>query len=402
MWLRDLKLVLPDGVVARGALEIVDDRIGSVVVGDPPPGVSALHAQGLTAIPGLIDLHGDMLERDIEPRPNAFFPIDLALYELDKRMASAGFTTAFAAVGFSWHKKDLRTQEIATEIIETIGAHRHDLLVEFFVHARFEINNPDTGSILEGLLARGLVQLVSLMDHTPGQGQYSDIGRYIDFMEKWLGIPRELLEGDAKTKMTARIEENFAAPRDWESAEEVCRVARRYGIPIASHDDDTHAKIDRMGAMGVTISEFPVTREAAEYARARGMSTIMGAPNAYRGSSNTGNLSARAAVEAGLVDVLATDYFTPAPLNAAYKLANEGVLPLHRAIALVSANAAAAVGLTDRGRLESGLLADIALIEEGTHPRVRAVLKRGTPIYWDSHMQRLSQLPVASLVEGDS
>lgn len=288
---------------------------------------------------------------------------------------------------------DVRTQEKATQIIHAIRRERDKLMVDLRVHARFEIANPTTASILEELLQNQMVDLVSLMDHTPGQGQYADITRYIDFMVKWLDIPREMLENNAKERMKSRIEANAEVLRDWNEAAEVCRLAREYGIPIASHDDDKPAKIDRMREMGMTISEFPVTMEAAQYAREHGVHIIMGAPNAFRGESNTGNLSALTAVKEGLVDILATDYYPAAMLQAVYKIAREGIMPLHESIKLVTENAAAAVGLTDRGRIAVGLNADLVLLEEaGDYPRIRAVLRGGHPIYWDAHMARLSQL----------
>lgn len=390
MWLTDLKIVLPDRVVERGAINIENGVIAEIVEGDMRG--RGLSAVGLTLVPGMIDLHGDMLERDIEPRPNAFFPVDLSLYELDKRLAGTGVTTAFAAIGFAWHQNDLRTQKKATEIIRVINQKRDQLMVDFRVHARFEIANMETAAILEELLADKLVDMVSLMDHTPGQGQYADIGRYIDFMVKWLDIPREMLESNAKERMKARIEAINEVPRDWHLAAEVCRLAREHGKAIASHDDDKVEKIDQMHDLGVSISEFPVTLEAADYARKLGMHTIMGAPNAYRGESNTGNLSALQAIKAGLVDILASDYYPAAMLQSAFKLAREGVLPLHESIKLVAENPAAAVGLTDRGRIAVGLNADLVLVEEASdHPRIRAVLRDGHPIYWDAHMARLSQ-----------
>src|SRR5262249_22013281 len=142
MWLTDLKVVLPDRVLGRGAVNLEDGLIAEIVEGDMRG--RGLSAVGLTLLPGIVDLHGDMLERDIEPRPNAFFPVQVALYELDKRMAGAGITTAFAAVAFAWHQKDIRTQEKATEIIRVIHQERSRLMTDFRVHARFEINNPGT------------------------------------------------------------------------------------------------------------------------------------------------------------------------------------------------------------------------------------------------------------------
>jgi alpha-D-ribose 1-methylphosphonate 5-triphosphate diphosphatase len=393
MWLTDLCLVLPEGIVERGALFLEDGKIAEIVEGNAPePGIAL---PGMMALPGLIDLHGDMLERDIEPRPGARFPIDLALYELDKRLAATGITTAFAAVSFAWTKDDLRSQEKAQEIIEIINARQAELLVDMRVHARFEITNPNTAPILERLLDAGLVDLVSLMDHTPGQGQYKNIKKYVDFMTRWLGFQPEAVGEDLMQRVEQGVEVEAAKPRDWSIVREVVEIARSRQVPIASHDDDTVEKVEQMAAFGVTISEFPVSEVAARHARHEGMHVLMGAPNAYRGESTSGNLSAMDAIRGGLVDLLATDYFPAAMLHSAFRLAERGVLPLVESVKLVSQNAAAAVGLHDRGRLEAGLKADLVLVENNPqaseHPRVRGTLRDGVFIYQDSVLTHLTR-----------
>jgi alpha-D-ribose 1-methylphosphonate 5-triphosphate diphosphatase len=390
MWLNDLTLVLPDRVVERGALRIEGGRIAELH--DAPVQTDAPSMRGLIAIPGIIDLHGDMLERDIEPRPGARFPADIGLFELDKRLAASGITTAFPAIGFSWSKDDLRSQESATELINVVNALRNMLLVDMFVHARFEIGNRTTAPILAGLLEAGKIHLVSIMDHTPGQGQYKNIDRYISFMHKWLGAGDFTPDQSMIDKMKAAIEAQVAQPRDWSQVEEIAALARRYGVPMASHDDDTAEKVRRQADLGFRISEFPVTEIAAREAKANGLRVVMGAPNAYRRRSTSENLSAWEAVQAGLVDVLATDYFPAAMLHAAFLLADEGALPLHEAVNLVTANAADAVGLTDRGRLAVGLSADIVLVERARPYRVRGTIRHGLPIYWDVHMARLASV----------
>ncbi|MCS6836967.1 MAG: phosphonate metabolism protein PhnM [Anaerolineae bacterium] len=390
MWLTDLKLVLEDGVV-DGALRVLDGHIAEVVVGQAPQ--AGLSARGLYALPGLIDLHGDMLERDIEPRPGARFPTELALYELDKRLASSGITTAYAAVSFAWTTNDLRTQEKAEEIIRTIGARRAHLLVDTRVHARFEIGNPETAPLLERLLEEGLVELVSLMDHTPGQGQYKNVQKYVDFMTRWLGFDPEAIGADMIHKLENAVEVEAAKPRNWGIVREVAEVARRRHVPLASHDDDTEDKVEQMARYGVTISEFPVSLEAARAAHQRSMGVVMGAPNAYRGQSSGGNLGAVDAIRASLVDALATDYFPASLLQAAFRLAELGILPLHESVKLVSSGPARLVGLTDRGRLAVGQRADLVLVEADSstaHPRVRATLRQGHFIYQDGVMARLA------------
>jgi alpha-D-ribose 1-methylphosphonate 5-triphosphate diphosphatase len=389
MWISELKLVLPDRVIERGALRIVDGKIETILEGDAPNG-DAMNAQGLVAIPGLIDLHGDMLERDIEPRPRARFPVELAMHELDKRLAATGVTTAYAAVGFAWRKSDLRTQESATEIIEVLNRIKDTLLTDCRIHARFEVNNPETVPLLDSMLKRGLIDLVSIMDHTPGQGQYNDGERYVQFLKEWLGFTEDQL-APIYERLQAKIAEVQTQPRDWSLAKAIIETALAHNVIVASHDDDTIEKVETQGDMGVTIAEFPINVESARAAQARGMHIIMGAPNAYRGSSNTGNLSAMDGIRAGVVDILASDYYPAAMLQTPFKIARAGEMALHDAIRLVTANAADACGLHDRGRLQVGCLADIVLVEEGEEVKVRATLRKGEVIYSDAHGARLWQ-----------
>ncbi|MEO0596369.1 MAG: alpha-D-ribose 1-methylphosphonate 5-triphosphate diphosphatase [Chloroflexota bacterium] len=404
MWLSDLKIALPDQTLERGSVLIEDGIIVDIIEGEAPIPVPSLN--GLTLIPGLIDLHGDMLERDVQPRPSARFPTEIGLLELDKRLAGAGITTAYAAISFAWRNNDLRSQQSATEMIETLNRPNDDTLVDMYVHARFEVTNPDTGPILSDLLERQLIQLVSIMDHTPGQGQYGDIDRYLSFMHKWLGVDIASL-GTSKeeivAKMKANIMEKAESPRDWSVVEDVIGVALKHGVPIASHDDDTVQKVAEQAEMGVTISEFPVSKEAAQAAKDNGMWVIMGAPNAYRGQSTSNNLSAMDAIADGLVDILATDYYPAAMLHTAFKLYRDDIMPLHESIKLVSTNAADAMQMTDRGQIAKGYSADLVLVHENTKfPQVRGTIRKGQPIYWDSHLADVSDLNSLFKLEGET
>jgi alpha-D-ribose 1-methylphosphonate 5-triphosphate diphosphatase len=221
MWLSDLRVVLPDRVPERASIRLERGRIREVresgtkhadlhsaglhSAGLHSSGLhssglhssglhssglhgAGLHGAGLVAIPGLVDLHGDMLEREIEPCPGTALPIEMTLLELDKRLAASGVTTAFAAISFSEHHANhLCSQERASEIVEGVHALRGTLLTDIRVHARFEITNPRTAPVLKDLLERGMVDLVSLNDHTPGQGQYRDLERFVQYVSEWQG-----------------------------------------------------------------------------------------------------------------------------------------------------------------------------------------------------------------------
>lgn len=83
------------------------------------------------------------------------------------------------------------------------------------------------------------------------------------------------------------------------------------------YDDDSPEKVALVHSVGASLSEFPVTLEAATSAHMHGMQVIMGAPNALRGSSHSGNLSALEALEHGVLNALASDYYPAAMLRAA-------------------------------------------------------------------------------------
>ena len=388
MWLSGLRLVLPDCVLENGSIHIADGKIADIVEGSVPK--ADIHAPHLTALPGLVDMHGDMLEREVQPRPKANIPIDLALHELDKRLVATGITTAYAAISFSWEtNKSLRSEEKARQLIGAVNQLRPTLLADHYVHSRFEITNPAAGAVLQELLANKLVHLVSIMDHTPGQGQYRDIERYVQFSVAWRNQRGEdVTEADIR----AHIADRETWPKAWDIVQDVAKHSQKYGVTMASHDDDTVEKVQFVSQFGVRISEFPVTAVAAAEARQLGMHVAMGAPNAMRGGSLSGNLNAAEAVADGLVDTLASDYHPASMLHAAYALARNGSLPLYEAVKLVSTNPAHGVGLTDRGALVVGKTADIVLVDDRELPRVHGTFRRGVPVYWDRTMVELSHL----------
>jgi alpha-D-ribose 1-methylphosphonate 5-triphosphate diphosphatase len=381
MWLTDLRVVLPDRVLERGSIRIDGPIITEIIEGNPSRSSLGIAAHGMTAIPGVIDIHGDMLEREIEPRPGTFFPAEVAVQQLDKRLAANGITTAFAAVALGdrpdENEEHVRNANRMIEQIETLQNMRPNLLCDILVHARVEVTHQSAVQVIATLLERSLVNLLSLMDHSPGQGQFRDMDRYVRYYSKYYGGDPVQIAAEAEARMAR-------GDSVWNAAEGVAHLARVSGVPLASHDDDTPAKVAQMLQMGASVSEFPVTLEAAIAAREHGMHVAMGAPNVLRGGSHSGNLAAIDGIRAGAVDVLATDYHPASPVLAAFKLANTQELELFESVKLISENAAKSVGLHDRGRLEPGLRADITLVEDLSVPRVRATFREGRAIYRDS------------------
>jgi alpha-D-ribose 1-methylphosphonate 5-triphosphate diphosphatase len=362
------RLILPEAVL-QGGLAVEDGRIAAI--GDVDGGVDC---EGDFLLPGLVDLHTDNLERQVLPRSNARWPSRSALAAHDSQCVAAGITTVFDAlclgdVGFEAARNETFLNGYADlRALTAQGA----LRAEHFLHLRCELPAPSLPRLLEEVVADPLVRLLSIMDHTPGLGQYADTASYRALRAAEGYSPSEI---DAVFAAQQEHHRAYAAP----NRAAVLAQARRQGLPVASHDDRTSAEIARNLADGLHIAEFPVSFEAARAARQAGMSVIAGAPNIVRGGSHSGNVAVLDLVRERLVDALASDYVPASMLEAAFIAAAE--LPLHEAISLITTGPAALAGLTDRGSLTPGLRADFIQVRlyEGL-PVVRGVWRAGERI----------------------
>ena len=369
MWLSDVKLILADRIIENGNLRVENGVIAEITQSDGAP-------SGFTVFPGFIDMHGDMIELELEPRPNVDFPMRVAVGHLDVRLAASGVTTAYAGVSFSRSAKDgeRRSFEHTSAIIRALKESIGGLRVDHRIHARFDMTYTDAIAALEGLLDAGAVDLVSVMDHTPGQGQYRNVETLIAYRMRG-GSSEE----QARAEIQARMNDAVPAEDLLSNLQEVSRLCKAYGVAMASHDDDTASKTNLMADIGVVISEFPVTIEAAEVAKDRGLMIAMGAPNAMRGQSYSGNLSARAAHAAGLLHILAADYHPAALLPAIRALSDADPDGLVGAVRLATKNPAMALGLSDRGEIAPGKRADLAIVDASD--RVVQTMSAGEIIY---------------------
>lgn len=380
MWLSDFRVVLRDRVLPCGSVRIEDGRIAEIV--EQPARDPDISGGGLLLLPGFVDMHGDMIEREVEPRPNVRMPMELGMRDLDRRLKVSGVTTGFAAVSFNPRSAygHLRSYEHTKEMLRALKALRPSLNVDHRVHARFEINYPNALAVVEELIADGTVDLVSLTDHTPGQGQYRNLER----LRHRTATERGLSDEEADVAVKERIEEKQRHAGDVAATlAAISRICAAHGIPLASHDDDTVEKVALMQSLGATISEFPVTPQAAAEARRRGLATAMGAPNALRGQSYSGNLSARDAHAAGLLDILAADYHPSAILPAVLVLARTDPGGLAGSARLATLNPAQALGLDDRGEIAPGQRADLVVAEDAGVGHVRATLRSGAVVFSD-------------------
>ena len=369
--LTNAQLVLPDEVI-HGTVLIEDDRIADVQRG-PSYLPAAIDCGGDTIVPGIVDLHTDNLERQVQPRSNARWPSRSAMIAHDSQCAAAGVTTVLDALclgdlGFDTDRvKTFRDGVRDLDALADTGL----LKSEHFLHLRCELPSVDVLQLLDPVADHPRVAMVSLMDHCPGVGQYSDLARY-KAMKRREGLDERFIDqriADLQTQRARMRGPNRRALLD--------RVRGGRAV-LASHDDRTAEEIEENHADGVLVSEFPVTLLAATAAQARAMTVIAGAPNIVRGGSHSGNVSAAELVRDGAVDALASDYVPAALLEAAWRCADETGITLPEAVALVTANPARIGGFDDRGRIETGLRADLlrVRVHEGM-PVVRQVFRAG-------------------------
>ena len=184
-------------------------------------------------------------------------------------------------------------------------------------------------------------------------------------------------EAEARIQRKVELHQRYASP----NRTAIAAVAGELRLPIASHDDRTLEDVERAAEAGVSISEFPVTLEAAEEATRLGLRVLMGGPNLVLGRSHSGNASASEVAEKGWLDGLTSDYVPASMLHGAFLLAQNRGFSLPEAIAMVTSAPAEMVGLKDRGKIEVGLRADLARVRcVAGIPRVISVWRSGTRV----------------------
>ena len=382
--LTNARVVLRDRVV-DGTVVLTDGVIAAVDDG-PSRAVGALDLEGDLLIPGLVELHTDNLERHFMPRPGVVWPArTAAAMAHDAQIIGAGITTVFDALCVGdYHAGGLR-REIFDGAVHAVceGADARLFRAEHLLHMRCEVSDPTMLDMLEPWIGHPRVRFVSVMDHTPGQRQWTRIEKFREY-----NTERGWSDAEVATVIAERkqIQEQWSGP----NRASVIELVRPHGLPIASHDDTTVQHIEQAVADGLAVAEFPTTLDAAKAAHAAGMGTLMGAPNVVRSGSHSGNVSARDLAEAGVLDGLSSDYVPASLLHAALVLAEGGTsgvdLPLPDAIALVTATPAGLAGLTDRGTIAPGQRADLVqtrvVASNGDQvPQIRQVWRDGTRVF---------------------
>ena len=378
--IRNGRIITPDEIIENKVLLIQEERIFGF--GDSALGAEkVIDAHGRFVLPGIIDVHSDKIEQYIGPRPTSQMDFEFALKVCERDLLGAGITTMYHSCALFKDEllgtSPLRTQESVQKMADLIAnIHQRNHLIHHRFHLRIEIDNIEAFDIVREMIHQGKVHLISFMDHTPGQGQYRSLSVYADTVSKYNGKEMDALGLDGvvayhKNKPTL----SFA------QLKELTDLAHEKGIAVASHDDDTDEKLNINKQIGVDISEFPITLEAAQSAKARGFYTIVGSPNILRGGSHSGNMSAANAILAGSADLLCSDYYPAAILHSVFYMHQKHGVPLAEMVNRATLNPAIATKTDkDYGSIEIGKKADLLIVDElDGYPVITHVLVDGKP-----------------------
>ncbi len=339
--LQDSAITMADGVITDGPAAEVDLR-------------------GYLVLPGIIDLHGDGFERHLSPRPTAPFDKARALVSAANELAVNGVTTAWFAQSWSW-EGGFRSGEATVELLAALAQAKDALLPDVRVQIRLETHVIGAHERVARAVRDYGVDYVVFNNHLP------------EAVELAQAKPDRFAAWAAQTRRTPA--QMLAIVREAEREELLVPDALRtlavqlshYGVSMGSHDDGTPEIRRFFRGIGARICEFPTTHVAAQSARDAGEPVLMGAPNVVRGGSQSGNIAAQSLIEAGLCDALVSDYYYPALSQAAFALAQAGVIGLPAAWAMISTTPAQIAGLTDRGSLAKGQRADLVVVNPANH-----------------------------------
>jgi alpha-D-ribose 1-methylphosphonate 5-triphosphate diphosphatase len=366
------KVLLDGEGLVETDLVVGDGQIMEISQGAHHAGANEIDAKGLLVLPGIIDIHGDAFERNIMPRPKTMFPLDMALLETDRQLAANGITTAYHGVTISW-EPGLRSPEQSLKVIDALDRVEAETLIDNGLHIRWENHAIDEVEHVLALMGRPSKPLLAFNDHTSsGIAGTRNPSKYQSSAEKAMISVESYLE--LLEKMGSRSHE--VAP----ATQALASRASSAGVIMLSHDDTSAEMRAQYRELGARIAEFPMNWETAGAAAEAGDFVVLGAPNIVRGGSHNGAISAEEAVRRGQCHILASDYFYPAPLQAAVALVRREVCTWLEAWALVSKNPAVALGLSDRGQITPGMRADLLLLPfKGSRPSL--VMSNGRIVY---------------------
>src|SRR5262249_42447039 len=230
--LSNATIVLPHRTM-HGSIVIEDDRIADVsATRDYGEGLD-LREQFL--IPGVIDIHTDYMEKELNPRPSANFPLDMAFHFMDVRAIACGLTTVLGAARISDdEERSTRTSIWRGDGLALAKSYRdlaREALARHLVHLRWNPNFEPVDQILDELRTLDSIGNLVYNDAVPGERQFRHVNeeRIQAFAaQRNLSIEEGRIQWEARRQALRMIN---TRPK--------VQAALTGRVPIGSHDDTT-------------------------------------------------------------------------------------------------------------------------------------------------------------------
>jgi imidazolonepropionase len=351
-------IVLKDAVLAisAGRIDWVGakrDWVGNVA--------STVDLGGVAVLPGLIDPHthavwaGDRLA-DFDARSAG------ASYE-QILLAGGGIRSTVRATAAASVEELVKLAKPRVEALVRSGATTIEVKSGYGFTISAEI------AMLEAiakLAAETQARMVAtLLIHLPPVDA-SDRARYVE------DVCSELIPEVTRRGLASAVDV-FVEREAWQAAEaeQIFACAKSHGLAVKLHSDQFHSVGGvelgvRMGALSVDHLEAAGEKEIAALAASQTIATILPGVSLHLGIPAA---AGRRLIDAGAAVAVGTDlnpgssplFSTAAALGLAVRMNG---LTAQEAIIAGTVNAAAALGVSDRGRLEAGCVADFVVLPE--------------------------------------
>jgi len=349
-------------VVTNACMAIDDGRIAWVGSASDWDGQAAETADvdGSAVVPGLIDPHthavwaGNRLA-DFDARTSG------VAYE-QILAAGGGIRSTVRATAAASHEELVALAKPRIDALMRSGATTIEVKSGYGFTPAAEIAMLEAiASLAKDLHAR---VLATLLIHIP-PANVADRRNYVE------QVCAELIPEVARRGLATAVDV-FVEAEAWrvDEAEQMFESARRHGMAIKLHSDQFHSIGGtelgvRLGALSVDHLEAAGQREIDCLAASETIATILPGVSLHLGIASA---AGRKLIDAGAAVAVGTDlnpgssplFSVAAALGLAVRMNG---LTASEALVAGTANAACALGLGDRGRLEPGCLADFLVLE---------------------------------------
>ena len=165
--LRNATIVLPNDVVEGYSL-IIDGQTIKAICPDEEAGAyegRVVDVAGKIVMPGMIDIHSDMIENFIQPRSTAIMDFEMGLREAERVLAECGITTMFHSISMyrdgTWDVKEIRQAPQVKKLAALVDRYQHGRrLIRHRYHLRYEIDNLACYDDVMQMMEAGYVDLL--------------------------------------------------------------------------------------------------------------------------------------------------------------------------------------------------------------------------------------------------